>query len=155
MLCNDKPVEPTQRDATAAIGTWECPILPIPPALPDTLAVKLAVVADSTYDLKLTQHGTKILFSSIGTWKATADSIFLYGNRCLILDTVPDPDTLATLADSVCGVPIPLQLPEPDTTVWDIRTAQLAVMLKAFPIPAILVPMITTYISNLPLQKKN
>ena len=153
--CTRESVDNTPPETTTPdfIGKWSCSIGPFASLIPDKFNVVLILNEDTTFSLELNQRSEKTLFSSEGTWESTDDSIFLNSSECKILDTVPDPDTLATLADSICTVPIPLTLPDAKTE-WVIQTANLMVMLSAFPIDPLLIASIPTFIQIITLNKE-
>ena len=153
--CTKEPVDNTPPETTtqSVIGNWQRSIGPIAALNIDLLNITLIISEDSTFSLELNQNSEKVLFSSEGHCVITEDSIFLNSSECMILDTVPDPDTLAPLADSVCTVPIPLALPEAKAE-WDIQTANLAVMLSAFPIKPELISSIPIFIPIITLVKE-
>ena len=155
-VCTREPVDNTTPEGGTTpgyVGVWHWKFSPFGTIITDTLHIFLNIMEDAAYSLKLNQSNQKILFSSEGTWTATGDSIFLNGSDCLILDTVPDPDTLAPLDDSLCGRTIALGLPESETE-WTIQTANFTVMLSAFPIDPQFVNALPTLIPTLTLIKE-
>ncbi|MBN1576034.1 MAG: hypothetical protein JW913_05750 [Chitinispirillaceae bacterium] len=143
--CTDDP-----ESERSPVGYWHIPIAGI---ISDTMNIILDVNDDATFTLELNQRSEKVLFRSEGGWEATGDSIFLGSDQCMILDTVPDPDTLAPLADSICQAPIRLNLPE-EAETWKIRTSSLAVMLSAFPIEKEKIDLFLGFVSLITLTRE-
>ncbi|MBN1308293.1 MAG: hypothetical protein JXA18_10280 [Chitinispirillaceae bacterium] len=142
--------DPEGNRRSSPVGYW---VLPITDLIPDTMNIILDINEDATFHLELNQRSEKVLFQSEGGWETRGDSIVLDGDECLILDTVPDPDTLAHLADSICKAPIPLNLPEEEKT-WRIRTSSLALMLSAFPIDEEVIALFIALFSSIMLTKE-
>ncbi len=158
--CSDKSVDDGGDNTPKPdyVGEWDCGIGPIDMLKIDRFNIILNINENRTFLIELNQRSEKILYKSEGKWEATADSIFLFGRECFILDTLPDPDTLAPLADSLCGIPIPLSLPEKkegeEIAEWYIETENLAVLLSAFPLDTGIVQLIPRFLPILPLEKK-
>lgn len=128
--CTKKTTEP---EPASVLSTWTYPIPVIPTYTTKPMTISLAIASDSSFTLDLTETPPKTLYSSFGTTSSTKDTIYLYSEKCEILDTVPDPDTLTTLDEEICTAPIPLPHPQTATT-WTIQTASLKALLQAFPI---------------------
>lgn len=149
----EKPVDENSPEPSQ-IGMWHYALPPLYSITTDTLNIWLEVINDATYSLELIERDDKLLYSSKGTWEATTDSIFLTGNDCRILDTSTEPDSMVTLEDSLCEIPIPLEPPDEEST-WTIETANLAAMMNAFPIPAELTSQIPIFFPEIPLEKES
>ena len=150
--CND-PVDTNPPEITTE-GRWHYSIQPLLDIITDSLNIWLEINTDATYSLELIERSDKLLYSSKGSWEATDDSIFLTGSNCLILDTSTDPDSIIPLDETTCERPIPLELPnEPDK--WTVKTASLASMLVAFPIPDSVIESIPIFVPDIPLQKEH
>ena len=150
LMCNDKPVN---SPPPTVVGTWDLAIPPITNVTQKTLNVMLNINDDSKFTLELNEESAKILYNSEGTWTATGDSIYLHSSKCLVIDTVADPDSLKNLSDSLCALPIPLKLPENNQN-WDIKTEDLTIMLSGFPVPKDILNLIPFVLPILPMEKR-
>jgi hypothetical protein len=145
--CSKKTTEPEQ---PSAVSTWTYPIPVIPTYTTNPMNIILEISSDSSFTLDLVEANSKKLYSSSGTTSSTKDSVYLYGDECMILDTVPDPDTLAALDEEICSAPVPL--PHPQTaTEWTIQTSSLKALLLAFPIEESMIDELVRFIPILVL----
>lgn len=146
--CSKKATEP---EPTNVQNTWTYPIPVIPTYTTNPMTIILEISSDSSFILDLVEANSKKLYSSSGTISSTEDSIYLYSDECMILDTVPDPDTMSPLDEEVCSAPIPL--PHPQTaTEWTIQTASLKALLLAFPIEESMIDKLVVYLSVITLE---
>ncbi|MCX7725737.1 MAG: hypothetical protein N2053_02680 [Chitinispirillaceae bacterium] len=152
--CNKKPNDNIENKKPAFVALWSFKIAPLL-GLKDTLTISLNIKEDNTYTLLLTEHPADTLFSGKGKWVQKNDSLILTGSECKYLDTLPDPDTLAKLADSVCGKSISLLLPLPEDKVWNIPTADFSIVLYSFPVSKDIIDMLPSLIPVIPLTKED
>jgi hypothetical protein len=138
-------------EVTNAPGVWSTTLGPIGTMIPDPLSITFDIVADSSYTMRVEEQGdtetADTLFHQYGVWTVMGeDSLRLTGTECMIIDTSADPDTLKTVGQDICSMP--LTLPAPAETVWVIKPAALGPALSAFPIP----PEFIEVIQDVPLH---
>ncbi len=148
--CHKSPNSPPE--SLDPDGDWNLAVTPNEQLGLDSMNIFLDIQSDNTYLLKLEDGTGKTLFSSSGQWNSTNDSIFLLGEECMILDTLPDPDTLSQLTDSICGMPVALQLPKSDDE-WNITTRSLSAMLSAIPMKPEYREMVYALLPTITLSK--
>lgn len=152
-ICNKKPTENLENKELPFVAVWSCKISPLF-GLTDTLTISLNIKEDYRYALLLREYPNDTLFMSTGKWMQKNDSLILTGSECKYLDTLPSPDTLAKLPDSVCNKSISLLLPLSEEKVWNIPTADLSVVLYSFPVSKEIIDMIPSLIPLIPLTKE-
>jgi hypothetical protein len=151
--CTKQPVENEPPDnGDDAYGYWLLSIPPVPTMTTDTMNIVLDIDSDGTFILELNERFEKTLYHSEGEWSATDDSIILVNSTCQILDTVPDPDTLSNLADSICSQPIPLPHPQSEDE-WVVQTKSLETLMLAL-IDESLLETLLLVIPVAPLEKQ-
>lgn len=154
-ICNKKPNESVENKKPDFVSLWFYKIPPFLGILTDTLTLSLDLKEDNNYILLLTEAPEKTLFSSKGKWMQKNDSLILTGSECKYLDTIPEPDTLANLDDSVCSKSISLPLPLPEEKVWNIPTAGLSFVLYSFPVSKEIINNLPSLIPIIPLTKED
>ena len=120
-----------------AVADWGTVLPAWPPFLPDTLIITFSIAADSTYEIILLDPPEKPLFSHAGTWTASGNTIYLAGTECAALDTTADPDTLKPMADSLCSIPVAIEMDIDTTTApwtWVLTVGDLGPAIDAFPV---------------------
>lgn len=133
-LLNSCAKKSTEPEPEKAIGRWTYPTPAISFYGIKAMIIAIVISPDSSFTLDLSEETPpKTLYHSSGTVSSTKDSIYLHNEECTIIDTTPNPDTLAFLDDETCAVPIPLPHPQ-SADVWTIQTTSMKGLLRAFPI---------------------
>ncbi|MFW5775258.1 MAG: hypothetical protein ACOCW2_03115 [Chitinivibrionales bacterium] len=114
------------------IGAWSYTLPAMPDQdLPHSITIDFSIKESEDYTLEVLESGEKTLFYQEGSWDTTltSGSVTLTGQRCQILDTLPDPDTLTTVPEAICSQPIALERPQGQS--WTIGASNLSSALDA------------------------